>query len=59
MAVQLSLQEMQMIIIYTFNLVKNKNNNIEEIPVYMSVRIFFMLCCVSFIFLMFCNKRNF
>ena len=59
MAVQLSLQEMQMIIIYTFNIVKNKNNNIEEILVYMSVRIFFMFCCVSFIFLMLCNKRNF
>ena len=40
-------------------IVKNKNNNIEEITVYMSVRIFCMLCHVSFIFLLFCNERNF
>ena len=44
-----------MIIIYTFNIVKNKNNNMEEIPVYMSVRIFFMLYYVVFLLSFLCS----
>ena len=42
-----------MIIIYTFNIVKNKNNNNEEIPVYMLSE--FFSCYVVFLLSFLCS----